>query len=253
MKRILCALAAAGAFAPFTAVQAITYNYDAGILHETSAFASFNTTGAEMVGTGVHVEYSDGSAYDTSLLLFSAGNGRVDTPNLFLNIGNTGTTAFTWLLSNPSATLGIRSVSLDGQPGNTVFDVSFPFGVFAGFGFVGTPGTAGGREFNLGSVYRTLYDGITITYSDAVALTGTAPVGDVFRRMKIEFSPTTLLGPRALIEFNQDTDSLAFGSVLAPATGAAVPESGPTITLLTVGLAGLVACARRRAAPSCPV
>ncbi|HWA28905.1 MAG TPA: hypothetical protein VG734_24855 [Lacunisphaera sp.] len=239
MKTSLRALAFAIALVPFTRAHAISFIYDPGILHETSAFASFNTTGAEMAGMGVHVEYVDGSTHDATLQLLSAGNGRVNDSSLFLQIGNTGTTAFAWLIGN-SASVAMRSISFDGQPGNTVFDVSFPFGEFAGFSFVGTPGTSTGRELELSSLYG-IYDGLTVTYSDAVALTGAAAVGDVFRRMTIDFSTGRMLASGGAIEFRQDTDSLAFGSVLAPAS---VSEHGATLVLLCGGLMALVMCRR---------
>jgi len=242
MKTTLRILATAAVLLPLTGAFATSYVYDPGVLHETTAFASFSTTGAEMAGMGVHIDYVDGSTHDATLQFLSAGNGRVDDGSLFLNIGNTGNNSYAWLLSNSSA-LGIRSISFDGQPGNTVFDVSFPFGNFAGFSFVGTPGTSTGRELDLNSLYN-IYSGMTVTYSDAVALVGSPAVGDVFRRMTIDFSTGRVLGSGALIEFRQDTDSLEFGAVLAPAS---VPEGGATAAMLCAGLAGLALTARRRA------
>lgn len=244
MNKVLCSLALAAAFAACTAVYAVSYNYDPGVIHETDAFASFSTTGAEMAGMGVHVEYVDGGTHNATLQFLSAGNGRVNDGSLFLNIGNTGNNSYAWLLQN-SASRAIHSVSFDGQPGNAVFDVSFPFGQFAGFSFVGTPGTSTGREFDLHSIYQ-IYSGVTVTYSDAVALVGADPVGDVFRRMTVEFALNRPLGAQSLIEFRQDTDTLAFGSVLIPVQPASVPEGGPTIAMLCAGLAGLAATARRR-------
>ena len=80
----------------------------------------------------------------------------------------------------------------------------------------------------------------------AGALTGSAAVGDVFRRMTIDFTTGRLLGPGGLIEFRQDTDSLAFGSVLAPVAPPSVPEGGGTLAMFCAGLVGLGAWARRR-------
>ena len=247
MKKLLFALAtAAGASAPGTA-HAITYNYLAGVVHETDAFASFNTTGAQMTGVGVSVLYSDGSTSTASWQAFNATFGGVNTSGIpfFLQTGNTSSTAYPWTFANNHATLSVRSLSLDGQPGNTVFDTGGAFGAFVGFSFVGTPGTSTGLDFDLHSSYRTLYDGATITYSDAVALAGDAPVGDIFRRLTIEFASDRLLGPNRIIQFRQDTDSLAFGSVLAPVS-ANVPEGGATALMLGAGLVGLMACARSR-------
>ena len=246
MKKSLIALALAGTFFPFAPVQALTFSYEPGVVHETDAFASFGTTGADMGGTGVHVEYSDGSTHDAIWQSLGAGFGGAIDSAVYITAGATGLAGYPWILYNPAAALAIRSVSLDGQPGNTLFDVSFPFGVFAGSGFVGTTGTSGGAEFDLSGTYRTFYDGISITYSDAVALEGAAPVGDIFRRMKIEFAPTRLLASGALIEFRQDTDSLAFGSVLAPVAPSSVPDGGATLSMLCAGLALLIACGRRR-------
>lgn len=251
MKRLLCTLALAGALAHSTAVYAMTFDYQAGVVHETDAFASYATTGADMAGMGVHVVYTDGTVYDATWQKLSTGFGGVltDVNRPFqVTAGNTGDGTYSWMLYNASQTNFIRSISFDGQPGNTVFDVSFPFGAWAGFNFVGTPGTSTGRELDLASVYRNLYDGIAITYSDAVALAGAEPVGDVFRRMTIDFSPRVPL--YSIIEFQQDTDSLAFGSVLAPVASASnsVPERGATILLFIAALV-LLMTAKRRVLP----
>jgi len=247
MKRILCACAAVAAFASVPAVFAVTYNYLPGVVHETDAFASFATTGEQMVGTGIHVEYADGSVYDGSWVKLATGYGGLTNNKIYLQAGNTSSLSYPWLLYNPTS-LSIRSVSLDGQPGSTVFDVAFPFGAFGGFSYVGTLGTSTGKEFELRSLYA-IYDGISITYSDAVAITGADPLGDVFRRMKIEFAANRLLGPQGFIEFNQDTDNLAFGSRLAPVkdSPSTVPDGGPTLSLFGAGVLGLAAFARRRA------
>lgn len=243
MKKALIALSF-GAATLLPPVHAITLNYESGVVHETSGFASFSTTGAEMAGMGVHVEYADGGTYDTVWQQFGVGSGGVNNSNFFIQAGQTGTSGYPWALFNPTAR-SIRSISLDGQPGNTVFDVSFPFGEFAGFGFIGTAGTSSGREFDLRSLYA-IYDGLTVTYSDAVALTGADPVGDIFRRMTIEFASDRLLGSQGYLEFAQDTDSLAFGSVLVPVAPSSVPDGGLTLAMLSAGLVGLAAIARRR-------
>jgi len=243
MKKALTALTL-GASTFFTAAHAITINYEAGVVHETGGFAAFSTTGAEMAGMGVHVVYADGGTYDATWQQFGVGSGGINNSNFYIQAGQTGTSSYAWALFNPTAR-SIRSVSLDGQPGNTVFDGSFPFGEFAGFGFVGTTGTSGGREFDLRSLYA-IYDGLSVTYSDAVALTGADPVGDIFRRMTIEFASDRLLGSQGYLEFGQDTDSLAFGSVLAPVAPSSVPERGVTLAMLCAGLAGITAIKRRR-------
>ncbi len=251
MNPFLRLLAVAGALVPLTAVHAVTYNYTLGVVHSTDAFASFGTTGSTMTGMGVQVLFSDGSTANATWQSLGTGFGGVQAAggNPFtLTASNTSnpSSSAPWLLFNASTSHSIVSVSLDGQPGSTVFDVSFPFGQFAGINFVGTAGTAAGLEFSLatpsGIPIYGIYEGISITYGDAVALTGAAPVGDVFRRMTIQFAPNRLLAPGALIEFAQDTDNVAFGSVLAPVTpNSSVPDAGGTLALFFAGLAGLTA------------
>ncbi|HEX2860463.1 MAG TPA: hypothetical protein VHN79_02440 [Lacunisphaera sp.] len=250
MNKFIRILAAAGAFASLTLLHAVTYVYNPGVVHETDAFADFNTTGAEMAGMGIHVRFSDGTSYDGTWQTMGATSGGLTGAGIPVHLvaGGTGSSAFSWLLFNPTSTLWISSVSLDGQPGNTVFDVGFPFGQFAGFNFVGTAGTSGGSELQLGSLYG-IYEGMTVTFSDAVALAGADPVGDVFRRLTIDFAPDRMLAPQALLEFRQDTDTIAFGSVLKPVEPTAVPEGGATASMIGAGLVGLLAYRRRRVVP----
>jgi hypothetical protein len=250
MKRFIRILAVVGALVPQTMLHAVTYIYDPGVVHETDAFAAFNTTGAEMAGMGVNVQFSDGTSYQGSWQQMGAAFGGITGAGIPIHLvaGSTGTNAFSWLLFNPTLTQWISSISLDGQPGNTVFDVSFPFGQFAGFNFVGTAGTSGGSEFQLSNLYG-IYEGLTVTFSDAVALAGADPVGDVFRRLTIDFAPDRMLAPQALLEFKQDTDTLAFGSVLAPVApvdSPSVPDGGAMVSMVGAGLMGLLPFARRR-------
>ena len=88
MKKVLISLALAGAFAPFSPVHALTYNYEVGVVQQTDAFASFGTTGAEMAGMGVHVEYSDGSTYNATWQAFGVGSGGVNNSDFFLLAGH---------------------------------------------------------------------------------------------------------------------------------------------------------------------
>lgn len=133
----------------------------------------------------------------------------------------------TWTLSNSSGKT-INSLLIDGQPGDTIFDITNP-----------DPGTDGSAR---GWTFETDYTPIIATYRDLVALTGYAPVGDLYLRLNLQFTgdgfASGAVAPHTMT-FIADTDMAATHGDIHP-----TPEP-TTILLIGLGLVGLVGARRK--------
>lgn len=150
-------------------------------------------------------------------------------------ISQTGDTfSNNWILQNSSTFLAIQSLTLNGVPGNTIFDTTFG-------GAEGTPTSASGASAS-GTTSDTS-SGVG-TYTNRGAISPNAPVGDLFTVLTINFSgPLSGLGPGASASFLADTDSIGlFGG--DPGSGT-TPEPS---TLSMLVLAGVVFYGARRLA-----
>ncbi|MCP4709421.1 MAG: hypothetical protein GY869_12410, partial [Planctomycetes bacterium] len=85
--------------------------------------------------------------------------------------------------------------------------------------FPGTPGSADGNTFDVTSGLGSL--NILATYRDQIAITGFAPVGDLYRFLDIEFRDVGGFVSRSLT-FEADTDNTQLGGDFnqIPAPGA---------------------------------
>jgi len=93
-------------------------------------------------------------------------------------------------------------------PGSTLFDLTF------GNAF-GTDGSFAGRDLDI-QVPLSLTG--TVTYHDTVALTGDAPVGDLYRRFDLVLDGGGLATGSAMT-FAQDTDNLGTPGDIHPGDG----------------------------------
>jgi hypothetical protein len=201
-KLVLLSLLLLALVLPLTSHSA-TVNYDSGTVYNTTALTGFQTYGNMMDGMSVTAYFVGGG---------SSQQFWADTTALSGGVTGTG-----WSLSQSGDTFGgdwtfsntgtaISRLVMDGVSGDTIFDIDWQ-------PYPGTDGSANGWTFD------TNYTGnLTATYRNILALTGNAPVGDLYTMMT----------------FKADTDSAATAGDIKP-----VPEP---ITLLLLGL-GLVGIA----------
>jgi hypothetical protein len=223
LAAIVCAATAARTNA------AVVVNYDTGVVNQTTALTAFSTSGDQMSGMLVHATYANGSSADAVWVATGVGAGQAASVSGYVLLESGDTFNNIWTLRN-DYTSPLTSLSIDAGPGDTVFDT------IALGDIEGTSGSARGLSFTADSSWN-----IVATYSDAVALTGFAPVGDLFRRLTIQFVDGLAVDSR--LTFNADTDNALIPDDITPVVPlpAAVWSGG-----LLLGAFGLTKKLRRR-------
>ena len=206
-----------------TACADLVVQFDSGQTFETGSLTGVAVTGADMAGTQFRTTYLDGSQE-----IISWQNSNTATGSGWsLNVP--GDAFFVdWQLTN-TGTQGIRSMLIDFGTSGTVIDV-------ANFGTAGSGDN--GRQYTAISGHAP-FD-IIVTHSDLVALTGNPPVGDLYRRLQIDFTNTLGFTPGAALSFGLDTDQMS-------SSFTAVPEPSALPCMAAIGIASVV-LRRRRAA-----
>ncbi len=205
----------------------VTVNYVDGVVQTTSGLSGYQTYDDDMYGMTVSILWGDFST--TNYTWQDLGSGVSGISDTWGSIGFDGDSFSTnWGLTTSAQT--IDSIFFDAGLGNAVFDV---WGSSSGSG---TDGSAFGHAFSSTS-YGVGFD-IAATYSGAVALTGDAPVGDLYRYLNIDFIDD--FDSDDYWSFRADTDSLLYTGDIGP-----VPEPS-TILLMSAGLLGLVGFGRKR-------
>ena len=219
----LCAMLLILLFTVQLHAYSVTVNYDTGTTQVTDALTGYSTTGAMMDGMSVTAFFADGS-YET-LLWADTGATSGGVSGSDWSLGEVGDTfGGTWTLN---ADVTLAGIYLDAGTGDSVFDISF-----AGFG---TDGSANGLTFAVQDCDDPDAD-ITATYIDQVALSGSVPVGDLWRYLSIDFTD----GFNGELTFIADTDNLEFAGDINP-----VPEPA-TLILFGTGLLGLAGLGRKK-------
>jgi hypothetical protein len=271
MRVVVCALLCALFFSATAGAGSVTTLTDPGTTQVTTALAGFSTFGGNATGTpggpGVATNdmngmtltatFADGSSETVAWNTTGAfAGGAFGTGWSMTLSGDTYWPAFSdFLLNNDSGKTMARLV-LDGGPGDTVFDRftntsvnnsrtlgSADGGDFILFEVNGVAAFSSG-SFNTDGTLTIDYTpsplNITATYRNAVALSGNAPLFDLWRVLDISFDNG--LRTTMSIEFGQDTDNLSISGDIREEP---IPEPG-TLALLSLGAVGLVLARRRR-------
>ena len=207
---VVFALAVLGLVATTPAQADVTVVFDPGTTNETIALTGYATTGAMMDGMDVAAFFVGGSSESVVWADTGASSGAATGTNWSL-IESGDTFGGIWTLTNNTG-LTLNRLLIDAGPGDTVYDTDKP---------QSTTGSSAGWDFSVsGGLLGS--DTIVATYRDAVALTGNAPVGDLFRFLDIEF--TTGFDSGRTMDYITDTDNIEFAGdiVPIPAPGAAV-------------------------------
>ena len=214
--KIICATFAILLIANGLASAAVTVAYDAGTTYTTTALSSYAVTGADMDLMSVTAYFVGGGSETIAWADTGASSGGVTGANgwSLAEVGDTFNG--TWTLT--AGSVAIERVLLDGAggvgtPADTIFDIDYS-------PYPGTPGSADGKTFNVTSGLGSL--NILATYRDQIAITGFAPVGDLYRYLDIEFTDVGGFAARSVLTYKADTDNTELGGDfnVIPAPGA---------------------------------
>lgn len=205
-------------------VPAVTIIVNPNPIVSTSAITD-GITGADMTGLFMTATYNTPGGPTTVSATWAATgptSGKAAAPSNVTVVSLTGDTGANLAWQYTATFLSpLLEITFDGTAAGVYFDRTHVG--------PGTPGTGPGADIVFGPLFGS--PAIQVTYASAVALDGSAPVGDLYAKMTIDFAGNGL-SPQDFA-FTQDTDR-----------GAPIPE--PASARLLLSAIGLLACAFRK-------
>ncbi|MCO7225809.1 PEP-CTERM sorting domain-containing protein [Pleionea sp. CnH1-48] len=215
--------------AAFAVPVTVTHDVDAGISYDTSGVDTYTTSGDDMNGMQITVQFSNGSSETVS---FDSG---VDGDNFGSATGSDWTLSFSggstfssnWDFNN-ATTLDVAALIIDGRPGDTLFDYLYTFD--------STPDSARGGPGNPSGPTHVSSSQNNLSahfgYSNQVSLNDTF-YGDLYTTLTVSFGNYLTSGNT--FTFRTDTDNVKVVGDITP-----VPTPG-TLAIFALGLLGLAA------------
>ena len=230
---VVLGMIGAGAWCHSAHAGSLVVTTNNGTQNNTTALTGFQTTGAQMDGMVVTAFFADG-LQETAIWTDTGAVSGAASGTRFKLSESGDTFSSLWTLENVSS-FGLTELRIDAGPGDTVYDTNWPG--------EGTPGSANGRSFEYsGNIALVPWD-IRAEYRDVVALGAGAPVGDLFRRLNVQFVNSGGLHSNRSIQYFTDTDNLRFAGDIAPVPVPPAVFAGSAL----LAASGLVSAARRRA------
>lgn len=161
--------------------------------------ADTSSRGVDLEGAQITATYADGTTETLTwkaLDPYTAGGASGKDIDMFFG--------YSWHELTTTKTLA--SLSIDLSPANSVFDTTTAMGDDPSD--PSTPGSLNGFPFKLGPGYEDTAGDITATYSGIVNLSGSAPVGDLYTTMTIDFSGLPGGGLLGRLDWNSDIDTM---------------------------------------------
>jgi len=233
-RHVICGWAAALWLGWCTGAGAVTIQYETGTVWTIGEVLEVGTYGDDMAGMEVRVTFADGTSDSAVWQVIGPDSGMAAGDGWSLSVigGSTYPNSSHWTPWIFASDTAITSLSLDVGSGDFVFDAtrtyaSDPPGT-------STPHSQSGWPFTYADPLSELwFDSATVaTYTNAVALPGADPVGDLYRTLTLDFDLGGWSGPMAFT-FEADTDTVS-----------PVPEPA-TFLLMGSGLAAVAGWRRR--------
>lgn len=209
--------------------KAVVIVKDNSITDNITALSSFNTTGAEMGGMSIMLNFAGGGSETVAWAATGVDSGAATGTGWTITQSGTTFTNQSWTANFGS--LIVESMMFDGRPGLTVFDATQPS--------PGSEGSSLGKNF-LTSFAGPVDDVITATYSRNVMIAANPALSDIYNILDVDFSDIAGGGATGTFTFTQDTDNDIRAVVPIPAA----------LPLFLAALGGLGLVARRRTQPA---
>jgi len=212
------------AFSFVTSARAFTIDYVSGTTYNTLLVDNLAATMSTMDGMTVKATFADGAE---ETVTWDSASGAVSVSSGWsLSLGSADADTFDSIWTLSSSIRGIVSLDLDGDLGDTVFDVITDSNDYY------SPNSGNGNELQVTSANN--FDLISVTYKDRV-MVNSVWYGDLYKTMTLDFGSSGFIGE---IKFKADTDNLD-----APLDQTPEPT---TFLLFGLGCLGLAGVSRKK-------